>query len=119
VEPGAADERRPPPPPPPEARGGSRRQLFAEAAAPPGHAPAAAAAAATRRPDSWLPSWLTWGEPVPAGHPAASVRRQRSGDEAARVLQARWRARRQARWQEVARRRRQRELILFLAAQVR
>ena len=40
-------------------------------------------------------------------------------DEAARVLQARWRARRAARWREVARRRRQRELVLFLAAQAR
>ena len=118
MEHGAADEV--PPPPPPEARGGSRRQLFAEAAAPPAHAPAAAAA--TRRPDSWFPSWLSWGEPAAptSGETASPARRhQRSGDEAARVLQARWRARRRARWQEVARRRRQRELVLFLAGQVR
>ena len=118
IRPGAADEPPPPPPPlPPEARG-SRRQLFAETAAPPSHPPAVAAAA-TRRPDSWLPSWLTWGQPAPASPPAPPPRRQRSGDEAARVLQARWRARRAARWREVARRRRQRELVLFLAAQAR
>ena len=121
IGPGAADEPPPPPPPPPPEARGSRRQLFAETAAPPGHPPADAAAA-TRRPDSWFPSWLSWGEPAAptSGETASPARRhQRSGDEAARVLQARWRARRRARWQEVARRRRQRELVLFLAGQVR
>jgi hypothetical protein len=40
-------------------------------------------------------------------------------DRAAHVLQARWRSRTAARWEEVGRRQRQRELVLFLSRQAR